>query len=98
MKRTCKRKAEGFLQESGLGSLQAPAGGLRPRIEKAAAGWCERGKEMAGMTMNREADRLKTWRRVACPTPKSRKPPPGIDGTPVRYLGWHGENIGPVVQ
>lgn len=33
-KRTCKRKAEGFrAAESGLGSLQAPAGGLYPRQE-----------------------------------------------------------------
>jgi len=37
--RTCKRKAEGFRHaESGLGSLQAPAGGLRPLIQRPPVG------------------------------------------------------------
>jgi hypothetical protein len=39
-----KRKAEGFLQESGLGSLPGPAAALDPELLRPQAGSDERGK------------------------------------------------------
>src|SRR5260370_10636899 len=44
---TCKRKAEGQYRGNGLGSLQAPGGGLRPRLKRPAADCRERNKEKA---------------------------------------------------
>jgi len=74
VKRTCKRKAEGFLQESGLGSLQAPAGGLRPRFERPSAGCCESGKELAGERGTTTGPREDMPVPGAVPAPPGRNP------------------------